>query len=400
MVPEGWREASLSSVLDKIIDYRGKAPPKTESGVRLITARNVRFGFISFDHAEYIDENLFAEWMNRGLPQVGDILFTTEAPLGNVAMFPKGGPFALGQRIVTLRTGQKTNSGFLFQFLISEIGQDRILQKASGSTALGIKSRELQKVLIPLPPLAEQKRIAEVLGVWDRAIEVAGKQLDLARTQKRALMQTLLTPTRRFPGYGGQPWNEVRLGDVLKEVKRPVDWSDDHLYRLVSVRRRSGGLFHREDLHGSEILTKNLKTARAGDFLISKMQVVHGAMGLVTPDFDGMHISGSYIAVVPKSAKALDVGFWDWMCRTQDMYRRAYRCSYGVHIEKMTFNFDLFLKERLAIPSSVQEQQAVAAALYDAEAIEREHETQITRLQAEKKALMQQLLTGKKRIKI
>ena len=214
MVPEGWATRPLKTALDKVIDYRGKAPPKSEQGVRLLTARNVRSGYVSLEHAEFIDAQKYQTWMNRGLPRTGDILFTTEAPLGNVAMFPSDGTFALGQRIVTLRTNDAANSGFLFQFLLSELGQSLVHAKSSGSTALGIKSKELVKIEIPLPPLPEQKKIAEILSTWDRAIETAEALLATARTQKRALMQTLLTGKRRFPEVEGQEWREVRLGDV------------------------------------------------------------------------------------------------------------------------------------------------------------------------------------------
>jgi type I restriction enzyme S subunit len=159
-------------------------------------------------------------------------------------------------------------------------------------------------------------------------------------------------------------------------------------------------VFHREDLYGHQILTKTLKHTHAGDFLISKMQVVHGAMALVTPEFDGMQISGSYIALVSKNRTKLDIRFFDWLSRTQDMYRRAYQCSYGVHIEKMTFNFGLFLKELVVMPTSVEEQTMIADAMDIAQSEERWYEGEVERLQSEKKALMQQLLTGNRRVTI
>ena len=185
---------------------------------------------------------------------------------------------------------------------------------------------------------------------------------------------------------------------MLREVKRPVAWSDDDLYRLVSVRRRSGGLFHREDLYSRDIKTKNLKNASSGDFLISKMQVVHGAMGLVRDKFDGMQISGSYIAINSKDEDRLDIEFFDWLSRMPEMYHRAYLCSYGVHIEKMTFNFNLFLKERVQLPPNAKEQARIVEVLDCAEQEVTELDQHITKLRTEKKALMQQLLTGKRRV--
>lgn len=192
-----WREVPLRKILHKVIDYRGKAPPKSEIGIPLITARNVRSGHLSFGQREYIEANSYDDWMNRGLPQEGDILFTTEAPLGNVAMFPASGKYALGQRIITLRTNEAASPGYLFQFLLSSLGQQRILAKSSGSTALGIKSREFEKILVPLPSLAEQQTIADVLSTCDAEIEVDKKQLEALKVEKQALMQQLLTGKRR-----------------------------------------------------------------------------------------------------------------------------------------------------------------------------------------------------------
>ncbi|SUZ33981.1 hypothetical protein ROE7235_03762 [Roseibaca ekhonensis] len=83
-----WKTAPINDWLSKLIDYRGKAPPKTETGVPLITARNVKMGYLDFKADEYIDKDMFETWMNRGRPKPGDVLFTTEAPLGNVAQYP------------------------------------------------------------------------------------------------------------------------------------------------------------------------------------------------------------------------------------------------------------------------------------------------------------------------
>ncbi len=84
-IPDSWRFQRLGN-LAKFIDYRGKTPDKINSGVPLITAKNVRFGFISREPYEFVSEKEYTDWMTRGFPRLGDILFTTEAPLGNAAI--------------------------------------------------------------------------------------------------------------------------------------------------------------------------------------------------------------------------------------------------------------------------------------------------------------------------
>ena len=214
-LPDGWKEVTIKSCLEKVIDYRGKAPPKAESGIRLITARNIRSGYLDLSHAEFIREDLYEKWMNRGRPHEGDILFTTEAPLGNACMYPKLGMFAVGQRALTLRTDSAVlNSIFFLNYLLSPQGQYSIHRVSSGSTATGIKSKEFVKIRIPLPPIKEQKKIARILATWDRAIEVAEQRITNAQSQKKALMQNLLTGRKRFKEFEGEEWQAVKIEDV------------------------------------------------------------------------------------------------------------------------------------------------------------------------------------------
>jgi len=176
-----------------------------------------------------------------------------------------------------------------------------------------------------------------------------------------------------------------------------VDWDDEETYSLISVRRRSGGAFLREQLKGSQILTKNMYTAHAGDFLISKMQVLHGAMAIVPQHLDGMHISGSYIALRQKKEGSIDMDFFARLSETPEFYHLTYLSSYGVHIEKMTFQITWFMKSEITIPPSLDEQRAIAEVLETADEEIRLLEAGRDALSEQKKGLMQKLLTGEVR---
>lgn len=164
------------------------------------------------------------------------------------------------------------------------------------------------------------------------------------------------------------------------------------------MKRRSEGVVLREVLKGSDILTKKMNVAHSGDFLISKMQIVHGAAGLVSDEFDGFHVSESYISLISKDESKLNIHFFAWFAKQKLMYHKAYLCSYGVHIEKMTFNFKLFLKEKIRVPVSIEEQQKIAAILSSADQEISALQQKLDALKQEKKALMKQLLTGKRRV--
>ncbi len=193
-----WEDNELHNLLDKIIDYRGQSVPKADKGIPLITARNVRMGFLDFSSQEFIEESAFETWMKRGIPQSGDILFTTEAPLGMACRYPTSGCYGVGQRTVTLRVNKKLNSDYLLYFLLSEKGQLLIDLRSSGSTAKGIKSSELKKVKITFPSdIEEQKKIASVLTNSDKEIDLLKQNLADLKQEKKALMQQLLTGKRR-----------------------------------------------------------------------------------------------------------------------------------------------------------------------------------------------------------
>ncbi|MDQ3132396.1 MAG: N-6 DNA methylase [Acidobacteriota bacterium] len=154
-----WEMVELGEACN-FIDYRGKTPQKTDSGIRLITAKNVRMGYLSYEPVEFIAEEDYDGWMTRGFTEKGDVLITTEAPLGNVAQIDTDEKIALAQRIIALipRNGNLDRT-YLKNVLISVEVQNRIQNHATGSTVYGIKASTLKTITIPLPPLEEQKQI-------------------------------------------------------------------------------------------------------------------------------------------------------------------------------------------------------------------------------------------------
>lgn len=156
----GWKSLQETT---EFIDYRGKTPEKTDSGVRLITAKNVKEGFLSEEPQEFIAEDNYIPWMRRGFPKAGDVLFTTEAPLGNAAILPHFDKAAFAQRIIILQPKENLTSEFLLFALSSQKVRDDIQKRSTGSTVKGIRSKELKKVLIPIPTLEKQRAFSSVI---------------------------------------------------------------------------------------------------------------------------------------------------------------------------------------------------------------------------------------------
>ena len=188
------------------IDYRGKTPPKTTKGIPLVTAKIVKNGMIQ-EPQEFIEENYYDEWMRRGIPQKGSVVFTTEAPLGEVAQIKTDDKFAFAQRIIVLEPNtQLLNADYLFYALQDRTLKSRIEARATGTTVIGIKASELKKVEIELPSLQQQTGIADILSSLDDKIELNNKINENLEQQATAL----------FNNFYDQAETEISFTDVIQ----------------------------------------------------------------------------------------------------------------------------------------------------------------------------------------
>ncbi len=183
---------ALGEVCD-YVDYRGKTPKKTSNGIFLVTAKNIRMGYIDYQSSqEFISEDDYDLVMRRGLPEIGDVLITTEAPCGFVAQVDQNN-IALAQRVIKYRSkDEHFNNSFLKHYLMGGEFQKKLHEAATGSTVKGIKGSKLHKLTIPIPSLAEQNRIVSILDKLDilttsiteglpREIELRQKQYEYYR---------------------------------------------------------------------------------------------------------------------------------------------------------------------------------------------------------------------------
>lgn len=232
----------LENLLDKLIDYRGKTPKKTLSGVPLVTAKIVKNGTIN-GYTEYIAEEDYDKWMVRGFPKVGDVILTTEAPLGEVALL-KEEKVALAQRIVCLRGKDNVlDNTYLKYYLQSGKGQKSLSARESGTTVTGIKQAELRRVDIEYPAYDDQRRIASILSSLDRKIELNNKINADLEEMAQAIFKNWFVDFEPFKdgkfvdselGMIPEGWKVGCLGDIaeITSGKRPPKKSKDKTKEL------------------------------------------------------------------------------------------------------------------------------------------------------------------------
>ena len=230
------QEYNIVDALDVLIDYRGRTPKKSAKGIPTLSAKSVKMGYIDYNQCYYISKEEYDSFMVRGFPQKGDILFTTEAPLGVVAKLDRD-DVAVAQRLLTLR-GKKgvLDNDFLLYYLQSSEGQQRIMAKQSGSTVMGIRQEEFRKINILIPSYEEQKKIASVLSALDEKIALNKKMNKKLEAMAKRLYDYWFVQYD-FPDKNGHPYKTtggpMTYNPTLKreipegwEVKKVSDYAD------------------------------------------------------------------------------------------------------------------------------------------------------------------------------
>ena len=163
---------TMEKALETIIDYRGKTPKKSDSGIPTLSAKSVKNNCIDYSNCYYISEDEYKRFMVRGFPQKGDILLTTEAPMGMVARLDRDN-VAIAQRLLTLG-GKKDvlDNDYLLYFLQSSVGQALLKARETGTTVTGIKQAEFRKMEISVPDYTVQQKISSILRMIDEKISI------------------------------------------------------------------------------------------------------------------------------------------------------------------------------------------------------------------------------------
>ncbi len=220
-LPEGWSYSTVKESIE-IIDYRGRTPPYADEGILHLRSSNIKSGNIIWENLRYVSEETYQTYMKRGIPKVGDLLFTTEAPLGEVALVPDL-KFSLAQRMIVLRPNCKLlKPKFLLYQIQDEKFQYKLKFSGTGSTVKGVSSRNFQPLEIVIAPLNEQKRIVAKIEALQQRSQRVKAELEAIRPLLDNFRQSVLAAA--FRGDLTKDWREKHpdiepASELLERIK-------------------------------------------------------------------------------------------------------------------------------------------------------------------------------------
>ncbi len=194
-------------------------------------------------------------------------------------------------------------------------------------------------------------------------------------------------PEIRFKEFSGE-WENKKIGRVLTEIKRPIELMDNTSYQLVTVKRRNEGVVPRAILKGNNILVKNYFSVEAGDYLISKRQIVHGANGIVPDNLDGAVVSNEYLVVT--DSDDITARYWTVISIRPEMHKLFFVSSYGVDIEKLVFDVTDWKNRTIVIPQ-ITEQKNITDYFQKLDALINQHKNKHDKLSNIKKAMLEKM---------
>lgn len=280
------------------------------------------------------------------------------------------------------------------EFLYIRILHERLYRIADTSSIPQINNKHIIPYKIAVPPLAEQRKIAEVLGVWDEAIEKQARLIEKLALRKRALMQRLLSAKLRLPGFS-EPWQNVKFCELFtKSIKTAEPLKK---YEVLSVTKE--GIVAQKSYFNKDIASEDTSkyiVVERGDLAMSGLNFWMGSCHILT-NFDEGIISPAY--KVFKVTEHNNIDFIRDFVRSSMFLQALQGCSViGASIVRRNLDKEMLYEWTFKIPS-LKEQTAIAEVLTAADREIELAKEKLERLRRQKRGLMQQLLTGKKRVK-
>ena len=386
-LPSGWEMKRLKELGEIISGLTYKPEMIRENGVLVLRSSNVQNRTIVYTDNVYVDSTD----LKFNPVQKGDILICvrngSRTLIGKNARVDKNADgFAFGAFMSVFRS---KHNNYLLHVFDTDI-YNREIHINLGATINSINSSELKEFKIPLPPLPEQRAIANILSTWDTAIQTTQALISQKEQEKKWLMQNLLTGKKRLKGFSGE-WKDVKIGDVTTKFSRKnKDLIDCRVYSVTNYN----GFVLQSDHFSREVAGDNLtgyKIIKKGEFAYNPARINVGSIAYFN---DEIGIISSLYVCFSTNEEILDY-FLEQIFKLDLVKHRIE--AFGEGGVRVYLWYELFEKIKISIPN-IEEQTAIAQVLQTADKEIALLKTKLEQQKLQKKGLMQVLLTGKVRV--
>jgi type I restriction enzyme S subunit len=412
--PDDWQQVFVDEVTELLTNgYVGPSLPyqtnDSEIGVRYLQGFNVRPNKIDFMNATWVTK-AFHERNQKSCLREGDLLVVQSGHIGTAAVVPAAATGSNCHALIINRFQRnKVDPYFVCQYINSEIGQARLRGLEVGSSMLHINTSELGRFILPLPPLAEQRRLAEILGTWDAAIDKT-EQLIAAKLKRNEILSNQLlfgharfrqrnTQTTRALHWFSAPsdWQVMEIGQVASEVSA-LNGSNSDLPVLSCTKY--DGLVDSLKYFDKQVFshdTSKYKVVRHGQFAYATNHIEEGSIGYQNLTPAGL-VSPIY-TVFQSDAKRIDDGYFYKLLKTEKL-RQIFSARTNSSVDRRgSLRWKDFARIHIPLPP-VDEQREINAVLDDAKCEIALLQAEVKALKTQKRGLMQKLLTGQWRLPV
>ncbi|EGO4566725.1 TPA: restriction endonuclease subunit S [Escherichia coli] len=405
MIPKGWSSQKLSSVAS-IIDCKHRTPEYVKSGIPLVSPGTIKWGALDLiSPVKRVTEEEYRSLMDHCVVEQGDLVMSRNQSVGVVSYVDSKKPFVLGQDTVLIKAIH-ADWRFIYYTLQSDLVQRQIAKSAGGSTFSRINLSDIRALNIKTPAICEQDKISQILTAWDKAISVTESLLANSQQQKKALMQQLLTGKKRLLDENGTRFSETWKLYALSELFQRVTTKNNGKSNNVVTISGQHGLIKQEDFFKKTVASDTLD----GYFLLKKGQFAYnksysngypmGAIKRLNRYPEGV-VTTLYICFELTTPKKSCGDYWEHYFESGLLNNSLSQIAHegGRAHGLLNVKPSDFFSLKVAVPG-FEEQQKIASVLSAADTEISTLEKKLACLKDEKKALMQQLLTGKRRVKV
>lgn len=410
MVPKGWTLGTLKDLADTIMGYAFRSEDFVPTGIPLLRMGNLYQNTLDLNRNPVYLPDSFKFDYERFLVSPGDLVMSMTGTMGKrdygfTVEIPSNTQYSLlNQRVLKIVPKNNASSGYILNLLRSELILSVLYSFPGGTKQANLSAKQLQEIPVLIPPELEQKKIAQILSTWDKAISATEKLLANSQRQKKALMQQLLTGKKRLLDENGvrfsTQWEFKRISEIATRVQRKNDAAE---HPILTISSLSG--FVRQDERYSRYMAgesvKNYILLKKGEFAYNKGNSKTYEFGCIF-DLEAYEAGlVPHVYVCFRLKNGLSHRYFKYLFEADYL-----KPQLGALVNTGVRNNGLlnikpteFMQTKVPVPC-FEEQESIADMLYNSSRTIRVLQDKLACLKDEKKALMQQLLTGKRRVKV